>query len=160
MEIKKPTDKDLQDFLLRKFLEERLNKDTGSNRDGASEQYKKRLMKITPQVFYKFLHDNGVTLNCLSCGADELSFPESYMMQTEMLALGIPDEPECSDPSVPKVFSHPYVSYTTLNGKEDLRSLRKSYYPVHCLKCGHLSLYRTATVLMWIEGLKKEGCEE
>ncbi|EBP5350230.1 hypothetical protein XQ60_01715 [Salmonella enterica] len=35
--------------------------------------------------------------------------------------------------------------------------IRKSYYMVHCLNCGYLSLYRSSAVLSWLEKDNVQG---
>lgn len=164
MEIKKPTDNELQDFLLRKFLEEKINQDAKKEADAWADKYKQRLMKVTPQVLYNFLRDRGISAFCASCGAAELSVPESSSAQFEMLKSEASIEQSTfgstHNASFPTVLKSSYVSYTTLDGQDNLRYLRGTYYPVHCLRCGHLSLYRTATVLNWLELLEKKGEKE
>ncbi|WP_148297064.1 hypothetical protein [Candidatus Sodalis pierantonius] len=51
-----------------------------------------------------------------------------------------------------------YVSYLTWGDESCVSGLIKSYYQVHCLNCGHLSLYRSIVVLQWIANLEK-ACE-
>ncbi|EHX63488.1 hypothetical protein ECDEC13B_1631 [Escherichia coli DEC13B] len=42
---------------------------------------------------------------------------------------------------------------------KSIPDMRKTYYTLHCLNCGYLSLYRTSAVLKWLEKDKAQDGE-
>ncbi|ENA8270593.1 hypothetical protein ABGX67_000496 [Salmonella enterica] len=60
MEIKQPTEDELWEFLLRKYLDEQSNQELDKvNKEARKhvEKYKDRLMKVTPDLFFHFLSE-------------------------------------------------------------------------------------------------------
>ncbi|HBK4607502.1 TPA: hypothetical protein LLS51_004425 [Serratia marcescens] len=158
--VKKPTEEELRDFLMRKFLEEQLNKEAEEYNDKSLADYKQRLMKVTPILLRKFLAEKGVSFRCPSCGSDELTVPENTTVQSENLPSNFNELPEAEREMVFDALMSSYVAYVTWGDESRVSGLRKSYYQVHCLNCGHLSLYRSAAVLNWLENIEKAGEKE
>ncbi|EFW1006019.1 hypothetical protein F6S66_12830, partial [Shigella sonnei] len=80
MEIKKPTKKELYDYLLSKYIEDKCKEEADEiNKKSMSrvKKHKERLMEITPEIFFRFLSEKGVSSVCPSCGSSRLSVPES-----------------------------------------------------------------------------------
>ncbi|HCF7883289.1 TPA: hypothetical protein NIU34_000446 [Klebsiella oxytoca] len=50
-----------------------------------------------------------------------------------------------------------YVQYVSFDGIDNPIGLMKSYYTVHCLNCGNLTLYRTKAVLDWFNALQEKS---
>ncbi|HBV2138073.1 hypothetical protein [Klebsiella pneumoniae] len=159
MGTNKPTDKELHEFLLKKYYEEEIFRERADEREKIALKYKRRLMTVTPHILFDFLREKGASLSCPSCGSNQLSVPERLSMQTESPWVASSQEGTTqSDPSA--MLSRSYVGYIILDGdEENIHSLRRSYYPVHCTNCGRLSLYRSASVLSWLEN-KAEGEKE
>ncbi|CNH93823.1 hypothetical protein ABQG65_22495 [Yersinia alsatica] len=158
--VNRPTEEEMRDFLLRKYIEEQLNQEAEEDRKMKEEKYKQRLMKVSPALFLRFLEEKGVSLRCPSCNSSELSIPESFTMRSEKLPASTGSSPDTQQRDVNKLLSDPYVSYIPLGNKLNLSGLIKSYYQIHCNNCGHLSLYRTVTVLKWLENFDRESDEE
>lgn len=158
--VKKPTEEELRNFVMRKFLEEQLNKETEEYNEEKLANYKQRLMKVTPTLFRKFLAEKGAAFHCLSCGSNELTVPESTTLQSEKLPDNFSSLPEAEREMITDALIRSYVSYVTWGNENRVSGLRKSYYQVHCLNCGHLSLYRSAAVLNWLENIEKAGEKE
>ncbi|HFJ4329217.1 hypothetical protein [Serratia liquefaciens] len=160
IEVKKPTEEELRDFTTRKFLEEQFNKSVEAQQNKKINEYKKRLHKITPTLFRQFLTDKGVPFRCPSCGSDDLSVPESFTMQSNKIPGDFLKLPEDKQEELVETLTDSHVSYVTLGNMGPVTGLIKSYYQVHCLNCGHLSLYRSATVLNWLKKIDKVGEKE
>lgn len=160
IEVKQPTEEELRDFLMRKFLEEQLNKSAEEHTNKKVNAYKKRLHRVTPTLFRQFLADKGVLFRCPSCGSDDLSVPESFTMQPNKIPGDFLSLPEDKQVELVEKLTDAHVSYVSLGNMGPVSGLIKSYYQVHCLNCGHLSLYRSVTVLNWLENLEKVSEKE
>ncbi|MER2868127.1 hypothetical protein ABTW46_03085 [Morganella morganii] len=168
MGIKQPTDEELKAFLLKKYTEEIMNKMLEHDTDQANKstkkainKYKDRLMQVTPELFFEFLVTKGVSLKCNSCGAEELSVPEGSFVDSEKVPDNFSELDEAQKREVMNQATTRYVSYTILDkNKDSLHGLLRSYYRVHCLNCGNLSLYRSSSVLQWFEKSKGEQPDE
>lgn len=156
MEIKPPSEEELHEFLLWKYLEYKSSQEVQEiNKEALShvKRYRERLMKVTPDLFFRFLSEKGVSGACISCGSLRLSVPESSVVQWAEN-----ERPEnfknlTQEEQVELVANNTqrYVSYASLGDVKRPSGIRKSYYMVHCLNCGYLSLYRTSAVLNWLE---------
>jgi predicted nucleic-acid-binding Zn-ribbon protein len=158
--VKKPTEDELRDFLTQKFLEEQFGKEAEENNSKSLADYKQRLMRVTPTLFRKFLAEKGAAFHCLSCGSNELTVPESTTLQSEKLPDNFSSLPDAEREMITDALIRSYVSYVTWGDESRVSGLRKSYYQVHCLNCGHLSLYRSVAVLHWLENIDKAGEKE
>lgn len=166
MDIKLPTSEELQDFLLNKYLEDKAKsnlendiKNINKQANRSIEDYKKKLMRVTPELFFQFLTEKGFSAQCVSCGAKKLSVPESSFINDDKVPnnfekLSSDEQLEAIEQATTK-----FVSYISLEKRSSgFFDLVGSYYKVHCLNCGHLSLYRSSNVLKWLED--KEGQSE
>ncbi|EHH3357831.1 hypothetical protein ACK1W8_002193 [Salmonella enterica] len=161
MEIKQPTEDELWEFLLRKYLDEQSNQELDKvNKEARKhvEKYKDRLMKVTPDLFFHFLSEKGVSGTCISCGSSRLSVPESSIVRwSEGVPKNFKDLTQEEQIELVEKNTLRYVSYTSFRDVKRPSGIRKSYYMVHCLNCGYLSLYRTSAVLNWLEKDKAQG---
>ncbi|SUC47004.1 Uncharacterised protein [Providencia stuartii] len=163
MDVKLPTDEELKEFILNKYLEEQIKSKSdlyvenyNKRAKQAAENHKKKLMKVTPELFFQFLAEKGFSAKCVSCGSSELSVPESGFVDSEKVPDKFSSLDENTQRSIMEDATTSYVSYISFEKKpENVVGLTKSYYRMHCLNCGHLSLYRSSTVLKWLE--RKEG---
>ncbi|CRL46140.1 hypothetical protein SGGMMB4_04487 [Sodalis glossinidius str. 'morsitans'] len=137
---------------MRKFLEEQLNKEAKERKNKKLANYKQTLMQVTSVLFRKFLAEKGVSFCCPSCGSDELTVPERRLLQSKKFVANFNSLPVAEKKDA---LINSYVSYLTWGDESCLSGLIKSYYQVHCLNCGHLSLYRSIAVLQWLENLEK-----
>lgn len=168
MGINQPTDEELKEFLLKKYAEEIMNKMLEQDIDQADKsakkavnKYKDRLMQVTPELFFKFLVAKGASLKCVSCGAQELSVPESSFLNSDKIPANFGELDESQKRAVMAQATTRYVSYITFDKKKDsFHGLLQSYYKVHCLNCGNLSLYRSSSALQWLEESKGEQPDE
>lgn len=160
IKVKHPNEEELRNFLLRTYLEDQIKKEAEEHNRKEIYNYKQRLLAVTPVLFRKFLAEKGVSFRCPSCGSDDLTVPESATMQTEKLPENFNSLSSTERGMIVDSLLHYYVSYVTWGEGSHVSHLRKSYYQVHCLNCGHLSLYRSVTVLNWLENLDKESEEE
>ncbi|MEX9845426.1 hypothetical protein AB7W67_07830 [Providencia rettgeri] len=166
MDAKRPTDDELKEFLLDKYIEEKLQDHAdhikasyNKNLNRSIERYKKKLAKVTPKLFFAFLTEKGFSAKCVSCGSSNLSVPESGTLNSEKLPENFSTLDDETKRSIMDEAMSSHVSYTSFEEKPNgIVGLSKSYYKMHCLNCGHLSLYRTSTVLKWLED--KEGNNE
>ncbi|WP_422527948.1 hypothetical protein [Serratia fonticola] len=157
IEVKQPTEEELRDFLMRKFLEEKLNQEAAEARKKTEEKYIQRLRKVSPDLFLLFLSQKGVPLVCPSCGSSSLSIPESFTMEKVKQPSASDNLSHTDQGDAPQSLPDTYVSYIPLGDRNYLLALIKSYYQVHCMNCGHLTLYRSATVLNWLEKINLES---
>lgn len=156
MEIKKPTKKELYDYLLSKYIEDKCKEEADEiNKKSMSrvKKHKERLMEITPEIFFRFLSEKGVSSVCPSCGSSRLSAPESMDLCWDKNKKpenfnNLPLEKQSE--LIKENIKH-YVSYTFWGDVKSIPDMRKTYYMLHCLNCGYLSLYRTSAVLKWLE---------
>ncbi|EAV5088658.1 hypothetical protein ABVL59_004815 [Salmonella enterica] len=155
MEIKQPTEDALWEFLLRKYLEDQSNQELDEVNKEASKhvaKYKDRLMKVTPDLFFHFLSERGVSGTCISCGSSRLSVPESRVVRWgEGKPKNFKDLTQEEQIELVENNTQCFVSYTSFGDVRRPSGIRKSYYMVHCLNCGYLSLYRSSAVLNWLE---------
>ncbi|EAY8115199.1 hypothetical protein V4E24_000863 [Salmonella enterica] len=154
MEIKQPTEEELKDFLLRKYLEEKFNQDIQDANEESRKyvkKYEERLIKVTPDHFFRFLSEKGVSGTCVSCGSSKLSVPEGGIVRGEKLPENFDDLTQEEKIQLIKNNVQNYVSYVSFEDVRKPSGIGKSYYMVHCLNCGYLSLYRSAAVLNWLE---------
>ncbi|EFM9182926.1 TPA: hypothetical protein ACH9SQ_001462 [Escherichia coli] len=164
MEIKKPTKKELYDYLLSKYIEDKCKEEADEiNKKSMSrvKKHKERLMEITPEIFFRFLSEKGVSSVCPSCGSARLSIPESMDLcwdknkkPENFNNLPLEEQSELIKENI----KH-YVSYTFFGDVKSIPDMRKTYYTLHCLNCGYLSLYRTSAVLKWLEKDKAQDGE-
>lgn len=153
------SEEDLKNFLIRKYMEEQITQDVAPHNEDVLSKYKSRLKEVTPDKLFEFLAEKGVSLDCPACGAIQLSVPARYNTQIEQLSVA--DEDEITDGNVKdhdsyKMLTKVYASFLSLGGGQSIADIRRSYYPLHCLNCGNLSLFRTSTVLKWIEKMDME----
>jgi hypothetical protein len=160
MEIKKPTDEELHEFLMIKYIEYQLTqqqKEFNKESESRKVAFENDLRKITPQLFSRFLDAKGVSKNCTLCGSDALSVPEGGIIE----GVTLPDNFDQMKTDEQSRFFQSgkvtYVGYTTLGGKSLSDLLTKTYYPMHCLNCGNLNLIRVRKVLAWV---KHESAKE
>ncbi|WP_273818150.1 hypothetical protein [Providencia rettgeri] len=166
MDVKHPTDEELKEFLLNKYLEEKTKfnlerslEDLNKRANRSAKDYKEKLTKITPQLFFQFLTEKGFSAQCISCGAKELSVPESGFLDDDKIPANFEELNKAEQTEAIEQATTKYVSYIFLEKRSsDFFDLVGSYYKMHCLNCGHLSLYRSSTVLKWLES--KEGKSE
>lgn len=162
MSSEEPAKQELQDFLQRMYMEEKLNAESANLEKDSIQKYQQKLMKINAKIFFRFLMEKGVSNGCLACGSGQLSVPESI----EFLGENVPEDFELLSTEEKmkyvQITKATYLRYVSFDGVDSLIGLRRSYYQVHCLNCGNLTLYRTAAVLNWLESqrVKMEGSNE
>ncbi|EAY4420355.1 hypothetical protein LGG40_002910 [Salmonella enterica] len=161
MEIKQPTEDELREFLLCKYLEAQSNQElyeVNKETRKSVAKYKDRLMNVTPELFFRFLSEKGVSGMCISCGSSRLSVPESSIVRwAEGRPKNFKDFTQEEQIELVKNNTQRYVSYTSFDDANKPSGIRKSYYMVHCLNCGYLSLYRSSAVLSWLEKDNVQG---
>lgn len=160
MEIKKPTEQELQDFLMRKYLEEKLNEEFtehASAKQRVVEKHKQNLKKINAEAFFKFLAEKGVSRKCVACGSEKLSVPQGMEIATEKMPENFNELSSAEQGMFIDAMSTTYVQYVSFDGMDNPIGLTKSYYTVHCLNCGNLTLYRTKAVLNWFNALQENS---
>ncbi|EPU1024667.1 hypothetical protein ACJWRY_02015 [Klebsiella pneumoniae] len=161
MDMKKPTEEDLKNFLLQKYLEESIitaEKTELEVKRKISERYRQRLMKVSAEDFFKYLAEKGVSRHCIACGSNKLSVPQSVELKSEGLPKNFDDLPEMEQELALDTASITYMQYVSFEDLDNPAGLRKSYYMMHCQNCGNLTLYRSSAVLNWLESKhKNEG---
>ncbi|HHT0026183.1 TPA: hypothetical protein ACTW97_002220 [Klebsiella michiganensis] len=162
MDIKEPTEQELRDFLLKKFYEEKLNSKIdllNGNEQEVTDKYRSRLRTIDAEMLFKYLSEKGISGHCLACGSDKLSVPQTGYIKTD----GFPDNfdslGDAERDMIEDAQSVQYVQYVAFGNLNTIAGLRKSYYIVNCLNCGHLSLYRSSAVLKWFEDHNPQGAQ-
>ncbi|HIC1788885.1 TPA: hypothetical protein ACW0I5_002709 [Escherichia coli] len=151
MEPQYPTDEELKNFLLKKYLEEQFQNEINESNQKAIKQHEERLQQVTPEIFFRFLSEKGVSGACVSCGSPKLSAPENRVLRVDK----IPKTPESltkdEQSNLATELTRCYVNYAVFGDAGTLSSVNKCYYMVHCLNCGYLGLYRASEVLKWLE---------
>ncbi|ELV2770953.1 hypothetical protein QYE92_03500 [Enterobacter cloacae subsp. cloacae] len=159
MEFQKPTNEELHEFLMLKFVEYQMEqqlKVSNAENVKAIEQWEKRLREVTPEIFTKYLEEKGASHKCSLCGEESLSVPEGMTVNPNL-------KPEhyanMSIDERSKVFEANLVSYVqwTNLGSNTLFDLKsRTYYMMNCLNCGNLTLIRCRYVLDWNRANGKE----
>ncbi|EFJ2947432.1 TPA: hypothetical protein ACYQQO_002014 [Escherichia coli] len=150
MEINHPTDEELRDFLLKKYLEEQFQNEINGSNQKDIKQHEELLKEVTPEIFFRFLSEKGVSGACISCGSSKLSAPENRVICIDKIPDDFKKLTKEEQHNVVKGLAQRYVAYVAF-GDTNTPSGVSSYYMVHCLNCGYLSLYRTSEVLKWLE---------
>ncbi|MGA6677904.1 hypothetical protein [Escherichia coli] len=156
MEPKYPTDEDLKNFLLKKYLEEQFQNEINESNQKDIKKYEERLQEVTPEIFFRFLSEKGVSGACVSCGSPKLSVPESRVIRAEKIAKEFKKLSQEEQNKVDEGLAQRYVTYVAFGDTLSPSGINKIYYVVHCLNCGYLSLYRASAVLKWLEKDKEQ----
>ncbi|HFD3264491.1 hypothetical protein [Klebsiella quasipneumoniae] len=161
MDMKEPTEQELRDFLLRKYLEEKIDLEHEANAahfNGIMQRNKQKLMEVDAATFFKFLSAKGVERKCAACGSEKLTVPET----TDLKAKDMPENYEQLPPLEQGFLlgfkGTTYVHYVSFDENNPF-VIDKSYYTVHCQNCGNLTLYRTKAVLEWLSSLQDKSGE-
>ncbi len=155
MKSSNPSKEQLEVFLTKMYLDEKLKEDFEINSDPAALNYKSKLMKITPKLFFQYLDNKGVPLMCTLCHKGALAVSTSTILQTE----APPDMQKRYQErafDIAALLDTSYVSYCVDNSASDLWGLRRSCYHAHCQWCGHLEVFQTRPVIEWYENLARE----
>ncbi|MGJ0477926.1 hypothetical protein ACR6AP_25015 [Klebsiella variicola] len=160
MDMKEPSEQELRDFLIRKYLDEKIDPDLEPHYAYMTEmmhRYKQELMEINADTFFKFLSEKGVARKCAACGSEKLTVPEVKELKAK-------DTPESFDQLNPfeqgflmGFKGTTYVQYVSLERNDHPANIEKSYYMVHCQNCGNLTMYRTKVVLDWFRSLQDKS---
>ncbi|HGR4956373.1 TPA: hypothetical protein ACLPEC_000073 [Klebsiella aerogenes] len=160
MDIKEPTEQELRDFLKQKYIEEKLNEEFKGHADAKQrviEKQKQNLKKISAEAFFKYLADKGVSRKCVACGSEKLSVPQAVEIATEKMPENFDELSTLEQGMLIDAMSSTYVQYVSFDGIDNPIGLTRSYYTVHCLNCGNLTLYRTKPVLNWFNALQEQS---
>ncbi|HHR1550280.1 MULTISPECIES: hypothetical protein [Klebsiella] len=158
MDINKPTDEQLQEFLMFKYLEHqaKLNmQDINQHEEDRKAQFEAELRKVTPRDFANYLDAKGIRKTCVLCGSESLSVPEGGVIDSLTLPADFDERTREEKQSFFTTGKVTYVGYITL-GEKFSDVLTKTYYPMHCLNCGNLHLIRVRKVLDWLKDQSKE----
>lgn len=158
MDMKEPTEQELRDFLRQKYLEDKIKVEVAEHsksKERVIERYRNRLMKVNAELLFKFLADKGVSRRCIACGSDTLSVPQGVQIKSDGLPENYGQLSLLEQEKFIDAVSTTYVQYVSFEGTNVPNGLIKSYYTVHCMNCGNLTLYRASTVLKWLESQQK-----
>lgn len=147
------SDDDLKNFLIKLYLEERLNKKIVEESQQIVEKETEKLRQITPMLFFQFLSEKGVSGKCISCGSEKLSVPQVLNLKKETMVI------EGEGFAVDSLRPASFAQFVSFDDVEKPSGILKTYYVMNCLNCGHLTLYRASTVLKWFERQKLKGEE-
>lgn len=128
-------------------------------KDELFSKLESQVIKVTPELFARFLDERGASRTCLSCGSNKLSVPETTTIQRDKL-------PENFSQSSPEAQSDAtydamvqYVSYSFIE-EETMPRLSNVKYRVNCLNCGFISFYRAGPVVQWVMDQEEAGKDE
>lgn len=144
-------DDDLKNYLLKLYLEEKLNKQTDEDSKKIVEKQMEKLRQITPMLFFQFLAEKGVSGKCISCGSEKLSVPQVLNLKKETTVV------EGAGFSIDSLRPASFAQFVSFEDVEKPSGILKTYFIMNCLNCGHLTLYRASTVLKWFE---RQGSKE
>lgn len=152
MEFQKPTDEQLHEFLMLKYIEYQMEqniKKHNADHNSAVEEWEDQLRKISPDTFTRYLDDKGARHECSLCGESSLSVPEGMTINPAV-------KPEfITEPTIEQRESFytenmiRYVQWVNLGTNKINDMKNKTYYMMHCLNCGNLSLIRSRYVIDW-----------
>lgn len=151
MEIPKPTDKELQEFLLGLYAEKQVSESVRKEFKANLEIRKNRMRLLSPELFAQFLSEKGVPQNCQVCGTGKMSVTEGKVVRRDLLPDNYQSLPENEKLDAYQSAIKEFVVWITLGDEDSSDIVHRSYYPTHCQNCGNLNLYRTNTVLKWLE---------
>lgn len=161
MEIKPPTKQEMEDFLNELYIKnqfDKVNEEFKKEKEESIKAIRQEMTKVTPELFTEFLRVKGVKQECSRCGHDKYSIPESMTFRRELLRSDY-DQLSGEDriaATMDGVVS--FVPFLTIGDADSRDIIFNSYFPTHCVNCGHLNLYRTKAVTTWIDN--KDSDEE
>ncbi|EIX4509137.1 hypothetical protein MKI77_003067 [Escherichia coli] len=151
MELKSPTDEELKNFLLKKYIEEQVQNKINESNQKTIKQHEERLQGVTPEIFFRFLSEKGVSGACVSCGSSKLSAPENRVIRVDKIPETFKTLTKDEHSNLATELTQCYVNYVVFGDTGTLSSVSQCYYMVHCLNCGYLGLYRASEVLKWLD---------
>ncbi|MFN1130424.1 hypothetical protein ACJK9F_002977 [Lelliottia nimipressuralis] len=152
MDFQKPTDDELHEFLMLKYIEfqmEQHQKVHNSDNDKAIQQWEVELRRITPEIFTRYLDDRGASHKCSLCGEESLSVPEGVTVSPNIkpehyAKLSLEERDKFFEANLIS-----YVQWTNLGSNTLFDIKSRTYYMMHCLHCGNLTLIRCRFVIDW-----------
>lgn len=153
-----PTEEQLKEFLLLKYVEHEAKLRMQDINQGAKEhknEFEEHLQKVTPRDFADYLDAKGIRKTCVLCGSESLSVPEGGTIGGLTLPADFDERTQEEKRSFFTSGKVTYVGYITL-GEKLSDVFTKTYYPMHCLNCGNLHLIRVRKVLDWLKEQSKE----
>lgn len=175
-----PTNAELNDFLINLYQEHQLQevekailshyKSKHGTTKNSNEKFNQKMSAVTPELFRSFLAEKGVHGQCISCGSNDLTTPETGTMNNDINTGDLlsdieqynrADSEERDNLILNNRIFKKHASYSSLVDINNPLYRMRCYFIVHCSNCGHLSLYRASTVLNWLEKKTiKDECNE
>lgn len=155
MDFKNPTNDELMDYLRKKYVTDMQERHSGAPR--AIQSKLREPQNVTPEEFFAYMDDKGVSENCPACGSYSLSIPVGSFIRFH----GIHSEEELKEGKEDLAQTRiRFSSYTFLSDTRAENSILRPYFMRHCDNCGHLQLFRAQDVLTWVtENAEKRGEE-
>ncbi|HBG9400072.1 hypothetical protein [Citrobacter portucalensis] len=116
----------------------------------------KRLRHVTPELFAQFLAQKGVSRYCLACGHNQLSTPETIVIDSSGSDFGLHDKSDYYSPhKIDEFMAKSTFIYVTpsLIDSSKLSLLSNMQYRLICQNCGFISYFRALNVIDWAENL-------
>ncbi len=115
----------------------------------------RRLQLVTPDLFSKYLSEKGVSDRCLACGHHALTTPETMGFDSSRSSTPSKKTSEMTGEELNIYTAEAAVNYVTPSIIDSNRSGMVSNYQYRmiCQNCGHISYFRAANVVYWVEDL-------
>ncbi|WP_370608033.1 hypothetical protein [Citrobacter meridianamericanus] len=163
MEIPYPSEQELKDFLLSLYAQsqaEQQLKEQNKNNNNPVDEFRERLRQVTPELFAEYLTAKGIEQKCPMCGHDKITVPESGFVVKSQVPENYSSLPEEKKIEAFNKITRSFVTPITLGTDKFTDFLHKTYFPTHCMNCGYLNLYRTRSVLSWLDNKNEEGRQD
>lgn len=118
----------------------------------------KRLQHVTPESFTQFLVEKGASRHCLACGHNQLSTPETIIIDSSGSDFGLSDKSDYRSPErIDGFMAKSVIIYVTPSPIDHSRPslLSNMQYRLTCQNCGFISYFHALSVISWLENATK-----
>ncbi|EKN4905637.1 TPA: hypothetical protein PXP22_001024 [Yersinia enterocolitica] len=127
----------------------KLNAENDMEKQRLGNELNQKLSQVTPELFAEFLEGKGASHACLSCGSNNLSVPETRIIDNSNLPEGFEKLQSSEQIDAIRCVTKRYVTYSFIEN-EMMPRLGNVQYRVNCLNCGYVSFYRAYPAVQWV----------
>lgn len=134
-------------------IQEHIRKQTTTGKDTLEKKHYRRLQMVTPTLFAQFLAEKGVSDQCIACGHNKLSTPETMSVDSTRSQFKGRKHSELSEEEKALNIEAMAVHYVTpvIIDNDKVRLISNYQYRLICQNCGFISYFHAANIVSWVE---------